>query len=71
MTDMAAQPQEIATDVYCIPTGKWISGSNVYFVRSGSSWVLIDAAWPHHGQLIKEAAESVFGANARPASILV
>jgi glyoxylase-like metal-dependent hydrolase (beta-lactamase superfamily II) len=66
---MSAPPQEIAPDVYCVPTGKW--SSNVYLVRSGSSWVLIDAGWPHCGQAIKEAAESLFGADARPAAIQV
>ncbi len=41
---MASQPQEIAPDVYCMEVGTGIMRSNVYFVRSGSSWVLIDAA---------------------------
>jgi glyoxylase-like metal-dependent hydrolase (beta-lactamase superfamily II) len=69
--EMAAQPQEIATGVYCLAIGKKFGGTNVYIVRSGPSWVLIDTAWPQSGHLIKEAAESLFGANARPASILL
>lgn len=36
--------REIALGVYCIEAGKGIIRSNVYFVWSGSSWVLIDAA---------------------------
>jgi glyoxylase-like metal-dependent hydrolase (beta-lactamase superfamily II) len=68
---MASQPQEIAAGVYCLGTGKGITESNVYFVRSESSWVLIDAAWPNRARLIKETAESLFGANARPAAILL
>jgi glyoxylase-like metal-dependent hydrolase (beta-lactamase superfamily II) len=44
--------------------------SNVYFVRSGSSWVLIDTASANCSQMIREAAESVFGAGAKPAAIL-
>lgn len=43
----------------------------MYLVRSGPAWVLIDTAWPHRGQLIKSAAESVFGTGARPAAILL
>ena len=51
----------------------WLSasGSNVYFVRSGLSWVLIDTSWPNRGQLIKQTAERLFGAGTRPAAILL
>lgn len=59
--------REIAEGVYYLP----VRGSNVYFVRSGSSWVLIDAGWKNSAQPIREAAKSVFGSNARPAAILL
>jgi glyoxylase-like metal-dependent hydrolase (beta-lactamase superfamily II) len=65
------QPKKIAPDVYCMETGKGIMQSNVYFVRSGSSWALIDTAWANSAQSIKKTAESLFGANTRPASILM
>lgn len=68
---MSVQPKEVAPGVYCMEAGKGITRSNVYFVRSGSSWVLIDAASANCGRLIRKAAESLFGANARPASILL
>jgi glyoxylase-like metal-dependent hydrolase (beta-lactamase superfamily II) len=45
--------------------------SNVYFVRSGSAWVLIDTASAHCADVIQEAAESLFGANMPPAAILL
>jgi len=63
--------REITPGVYCMETGKGISRSNVFFVRSGSSWVLIDAASANCGRLIRRTAESLFGANTRPASILL
>ncbi len=63
--------REIAPGVYCMETGKGISRSNVYFVQSGSSWVLIDAAPANCGQSIRKTAEFLFGANTRPASILL
>ena len=63
--------QEIAPGVYCMEVGKGISRSNVYFVRSGPSWVLVDAASSNCGRLIRKTAESLFGANTRPASILL
>ena len=68
---MASQPQEIAPGVFYIEVGKGIMRSNVYFVRSGSSWVLIDTASAKCGRVIQEAAESLFGADTRPAAILL
>jgi glyoxylase-like metal-dependent hydrolase (beta-lactamase superfamily II) len=62
---------EIAQGVYCMEAGKGISRSNVYFVQSSSSWVLIDAASANCSRLIRNMAESLFGTNTRPASILL
>ena len=59
------EPGEIAPGVFWLSA----SGSNVYFVRSGLSWVLIDTSWPDRGQVIKQAAERLFGAGTRPAAI--
>ena len=67
----ARRPREIALGVYRLETGRGLSEANVYLVRSGPGWVLIDTAWPHRGQLIRSAAESLFGAGARPAAILL
>ncbi len=65
------QPEEVAPDVWRFEIGRGLSEANVYFVRSGPCWVLIDAAWPGRAQLIREAAESLFGVGARPAAILL
>jgi glyoxylase-like metal-dependent hydrolase (beta-lactamase superfamily II) len=64
-------PREIAPGVHYREIGKGISRSNVYFVRSGSSWVLVDAASANYGMLIQRMAESLFGADRRPVSILL
>jgi glyoxylase-like metal-dependent hydrolase (beta-lactamase superfamily II) len=63
--------QDIAPGVYYREIGKGISRSNVYFVRSGASWVLIDAASANCSRLIQKTAESLFGADTRPVSILL
>ncbi len=63
------RPAEIAAGIYWVAEGT--GKSNVYLVRSGSSWVLIDAAWPHKGELIKTSAETLFGADTAPAAILL
>ena len=60
-------PAEIAPGVF----HSAISGVNVYFVRSGSSWVLIDTSWSNRGPLIKQTAERLFGVGTRPAAILL
>ena len=62
--------REIAPDVYCLgPRGR--TQTDVYFVRSGSSWALVYAGWAKDGPSIKRAAESVFGADTPPVSILL
>jgi glyoxylase-like metal-dependent hydrolase (beta-lactamase superfamily II) len=65
------RPRQVAEGVYCLRTGRGITGSNVYFVRSGPAWVLIDTGRPHHGGVIRETAEWLFGTDTRPAAIVV
>ena len=66
----SAVAREIAPDVHCLgPKGR--TQTNVYFVGSGSSWTLIDAGWAKDGPAIRQAAEAVFGADTRPAAILL
>ncbi|MCJ7625279.1 MAG: MBL fold metallo-hydrolase [Anaerolineaceae bacterium] len=65
------KPKEIATGVYCLGIGTGIKQSNVYFVQSGESWVLIDTGWQNYSQLIKTTAESLFGMDMRPIAILL
>jgi glyoxylase-like metal-dependent hydrolase (beta-lactamase superfamily II) len=47
-----------------------ILGSNVFFVRSGASWVLIDTAWANSGFRIRQAAEALFGTTPPTAIVL-
>ena len=62
--------REIAPDVFCLgPWGR--TQTVVYFVRSGSSWVLIDAGWANDASRIERAAGSLFGGVSRPAAILL
>ena len=69
--DAGIRAEQIAEGVYRLETGRGLTGANVYFVRSGPAWVLIDTAWPHRGPVISAAAESLFGAGTRPAAILL
>jgi glyoxylase-like metal-dependent hydrolase (beta-lactamase superfamily II) len=66
----AEEAWEVAPDVYCLgPSG--ITQTTVYFVRSGSSWVLIDAGWAGDGPRIQKAAEALFGPGSRADAILL
>ena len=69
-TGDAGATVEIAPDVYLLgPTGR--TQTDIYFVRSGSSWVLIDAGWAKDGPAISTAAATLFGPDTRPLSILL
>ena len=50
--------REIAPGVHWLPLGKGLRASNVYLVRSGSSWSLIDAGWAKDAAAIRRAAET-------------
>lgn len=58
---------EIARGVHWLP----LRGANVYLVRSGESWALIDAGFPGSGEAIAAAAERLCGVGCRPESILL
>jgi glyoxylase-like metal-dependent hydrolase (beta-lactamase superfamily II) len=66
----ASQVKAVAPGVYCLEVGQGITRSNVFFVRSGSSWALIDTGSAQCDHAIQEAAESLFGANTPPTAIL-
>lgn len=64
---MSARTFEIARGVHWLP----VRGANVYFVRSGESWVLIDAGYRSSTRTIAEAATRLCGAAGRPVLILL
>ncbi len=64
-------PLEIAPGVHCLEVGKGIMAANVYFVQSGSAWVLIDAGTTGCAPAIQAAADRLFGPDARPVAILL
>ncbi|WP_432824460.1 MBL fold metallo-hydrolase [Dactylosporangium sp. CA-092794] len=66
----AGRAYEIAADVFCLgPWGR--TQTVVYFVRSGSSWVLVDTGWASDAARIKDAAASLTGCAERPSAILL
>lgn len=65
------RPEEVAPGVFRLETGRGLTEANVYLVRSGRGWVLVDAAWPKQARTIREAAETLFGRGTRLAAILL
>jgi glyoxylase-like metal-dependent hydrolase (beta-lactamase superfamily II) len=62
----------VASDVHAVVLGRGAFSSNVYLIRSGSSWTLVDAGWSGNDEkTIAAVAESVFGPGARPASMVL
>ena len=66
----ATLEETVATGVYCLVTGKR-RDSNVYFVQSGGTWVLVDTAWRGRAELIRSAAETLFGVGTRLRAIVL
>ena len=64
-------PLPVADGVYLLRIGRGPAAANVYLVRSGPGWVLVDAGWPHAEQPIVAAAEFLFGPGTRPAAIVL
>ncbi len=60
----------IAADVYCLgPHGR--TQTNIYFVRSGDAWVLVDAGWETDLPRIEQAAADLFGRGTAAAAIVL
>jgi glyoxylase-like metal-dependent hydrolase (beta-lactamase superfamily II) len=66
----AALDETPAAGMYCLVTGK-CRDSNIYFVQSGETWVLVDTGWRGRAPLIKAAAEALFGEGAHPRAIVL
>jgi glyoxylase-like metal-dependent hydrolase (beta-lactamase superfamily II) len=66
----AEAPRRIAPGVHWVVVGRGLMRSNVYFVRSEPSWMLVDAGSADCAPVIRRAAESLFGEGAPPVAIL-
>lgn len=67
----ALWPIEVAGGVFSVNVGGPFGSTNVYLVAADSTWSLVDTGWANHSDVIRHAADSLFGANTRPTSILL
>jgi hypothetical protein len=59
------EPVEIAPDVFLLgPWGR--TQTNVYLVRAGAAWALVDAGWEGDAARIEAAARTLLGPGAAP-----
>ena len=63
--------REIAEGVHQLTLGRGILASNVYLVRSGQAWVLVDAGWPGDAAAITAEVDSICGPTVRPVAIVL
>ncbi len=65
-----AEPREIAPGVLCLgPRGR--TQTNVYFVRAGDGWFLVDAGWEGDADRIAAVARAITGRAGDPVAILL
>ena len=63
-------PWEIAPDLFCLgPRGR--TQTDVYLVRSGPTWTLVDTGWASDAASIRLAGESLFGKDMAPVAIVL
>ena len=63
-------PLEIASGVFCL--GPWgHTQTNVYVVRAGASWILVDAGWAGDATRILGACRLLLGPESAPKAILL
>lgn len=61
----------VADDVFGLEVGRGMLRSNVYFVRSGSKWVLMDTGFAGCAGAIRRSAATLFGERDGPVAILL
>ncbi len=66
-----ARTSEVAPGVHMVAVGRGIAASNVYFLRSETSWALVDTGWRRGAPVITAAAAALFGAGSKPSGIFV
>ena len=66
-----SEPREIASGVILMTTGSGPMASNLYLVRSGPAWVMVDCGWAGSAEPVRAAVEKILGPGNAPAAILL
>lgn len=66
-----SEPREIASGVVLMTAGTGPRAANLYLVRSGSGWVMVDCGWAGSARAVLGAVEKMLGAGNAPAAIFL
>ncbi|NUP59445.1 MAG: MBL fold metallo-hydrolase [Pseudarthrobacter sp.] len=64
-----SEAREIAPGVFLLTAGTGPMASNLYLVKSGAAWMLVDAGWAGSAQPVRAAVERLLGPGATPVLI--
>ncbi|MDQ0767535.1 glyoxylase-like metal-dependent hydrolase (beta-lactamase superfamily II) [Pseudarthrobacter defluvii] len=65
------EPREIASGVMMITAGSGPLASNLYLVRSGGAWAMVDCGWAGSAEPVRRAVDEVLGPGNAPSAILL
>lgn len=66
-----SEPREIASGVVLMTAGTGPMAANLYLVRSGSEWVMVDCGWAGSARAVLGAVEKMLGPGNAPAAIFL
>ncbi|MFP5311100.1 MAG: MBL fold metallo-hydrolase [Actinomycetes bacterium] len=66
-----SEPREIASGVVLLTVGTGPAAVNVYLVRSGSAWMMVDCGWARGAEPLRVAVEKILGSGTVPAAIFL
>ena len=65
------EPREIADGLVLITAGRGPMASNLYLVRSGPAWAMVDCGWAGSAEPVRQAVEGIVGRGRTPDAILL
>ncbi|NUT72860.1 MBL fold metallo-hydrolase [Pseudarthrobacter sp. C4D7] len=66
-----SEPREVASGVFLMTTGAGPMASNIYVVRSGAAWALVDCGWAGSAEPVRRAVENLLGPGVVPRAIFL
>lgn len=66
-----SEPREIAAGVVLVTAGAGPMATNLYLVRSGSTWAMVDCGWAGSAEPVRGAVEKILGPGSAPAAIFL
>lgn len=65
------EPREVASGVLLMTSGAGPMAANLYLVRSGTTWAMVDCGWAGSAEPVRRAVEQELGNGITPGAILL